>query len=79
MIGWIVSFLSGTIGRLLLGGGAILAAWLFVKTHYESKGAMKERERSMEAGRENARKAKAARQRVDKIPDASLRDRYFRD
>lgn len=79
MISWLVSFLSGTIGRALLGGAAILAAWLWVKTYYEGKGAAREVARQVEAGRINAGKASRARARVDKIPDSDLRDRYFRD
>ena len=79
MIGLIVKFLSGTLGRALLGALAIGGVWLWVKTYYESKGAAREVARIVEAGQENARKASAARRSVDRIPDGSLRDRYYRD
>ncbi len=79
MIGLIVRLLSGTVVKYLLGAAAIGAAWLWVKTHYEGKGRLKERAEIVEAGKANARKADAARRRVDKIPDSGLRDRYFRD
>lgn len=80
MIGWIVSLLSGTIGRALLGALAIGGAWLAVKVYYEGKGAQRERTAIVEAGQKNARKSREARRRVERIPDGpSLRDRYFRD
>jgi hypothetical protein len=79
MISWIVSFLSGTIGRILLSGLSILGVWLFIKLYYEEKGASKERARAVEAGRINAGKARAIRKRIEKVPSSSLRDRYFRD
>jgi len=79
MIGLIIKFLSGTIGRALLGALAVGGAWLAVKVYYEGKGAQRERVAIVEAGQKNARKANAARARVDRIPDSKLHDRYFRD
>jgi hypothetical protein len=79
MIALIVKFLASTLGKYLLLGLGILAAWGFVKYKYESQGRAKERAEIIEAGKKNADKAKKARRRVDKIPDSRLRDRYYRD
>lgn len=78
-MGLIISFISGTLGRLVLGGGAILAAWLFVKTYYEGKGAAKEVAAIQKRGETNARKARKIRRDVKKLSDDELIDHYFRD
>ena len=78
-MGMIVSFVSGTLGRILIGGGLILATWLGIKLYYESKGAAKEVARIVEAGHVNARKATKARAKAEVIPDSELWDHYFRD
>lgn len=79
MMSLIVRFLAGTVGKWLLGGAAILAAWAYVKYSYEAKGRAKERADIIEAGKKNADKADKARKRIDRIPDKRLRDRYYRD
>ena len=78
MIAGIISFLSGTIGRLVVGALVIGGAWLWVKTHYEAKGAAKEVAKIVEAGAKNARTAAKIRAKVKLIPDSELRDHYFR-
>jgi len=78
MIG-IVAFLSSTVGRVLVIGGGVIALWVAFASHYQSKGAAKERAKIERAGEKNAAKAEAARRSVDKLPDGSLRDKYFRD
>ena len=79
MMAMIVSFVSGTLGKALLGGGIFLAAWLFVKVKYENQGAARERAKIEHAGVRNATKAAQVRRAVDALPDDRLRDRYFRD
>jgi hypothetical protein len=79
MISLIVRFFAGTIGKYLLGGVAILAAWAYVKYSYEAKGRAKERAAIEKAGEKNERRSKAARRKIDLLPDSKLRDRYFRD
>ena len=79
MIAGVISFLSGTIGRLLVGALVIGGAWLYVKTYYEGKGAAKEVAKIVEAGAKNARTAASARARVKKLPENMLRDHYFRE
>jgi hypothetical protein len=75
----VVAFLSSTIGRVLVIGGGALALWVAFASHYQSKGAAKERAKIERAGEKNAAKAEAARRSVDKLPDDRLRDAYFRD
>lgn len=79
MMALIVKFFAGTIGRALLGALAIGGTWLAIKMYYEGQGASKERTKIVEAGKENAVKSRAARRAVGRIPDGSLRDRYYRD
>lgn len=78
MIG-IVAFLTSTLGRVLVIGGGVIALWVAFASHYQSKGAANERAKIERAGEKNAAKAEAARRSVDKLPDGSLRDKYFRD
>ena len=78
-MGMIISFVSGTLGRILIGGGLILATWFSIKLYYESKGAAKEVARIVEAGHVNTRKATKARAKAKVIPDDKLWDHYFRD
>ena len=79
MMAIIVNFVSGTLGRVLVGGGIFLAAWLWMKTKYENQGAQKERAKIEAAGVRNATKAAEVRRVVDALPDDKLRDKYFRD
>ena len=80
MIAWFVSFIGGTIGKVVIGGLLIGGAWLWVKTHSEAQGAAKEVAKIVEAGAKNASKAREIRRKVAKIPDTvDLSDHYFRD
>jgi hypothetical protein len=76
---WLVGILTSPFGRIGVGAALAVSTWLFVKFHYESKGAEKLRSAIIKVEKINVAKAAKARARVNKLQNRELRDSYFRD